>query len=152
MGGTCPHQLDSLDCYTSKVIFYVVGSVFGFGALVAWFFVGLRLLHLFDRLLTPPAPLAVAPPPPPLAVAPPPPPLAVVESGEFSGVELRMMADYGGDSDDEADGEGFELGALLHPLGVSVPVREAVRIPIVHEGVVVAQVDLLDSPTTSGAA
>ena len=143
MGGTCPHQLDSLDCYTSKVIFYVVGSVFGFGALVAWFFVGLRLLHLFDRLLAPPAPLAVAPPPPPLAV---------VESGEFSGVELRMMADYGGDSDDEADGEGFELGALLHPLGVSVPVREAVRIPIVHEGVVVAQVDLLDSPTTSGAA
>ena len=143
MGGTCPHQLDSLDCYTSKVIFYVVGSVFGFGALVAWFFVGLRLLHLFDRLLAPPAPLAVAPPPPPLAV---------VESGEFSGVELRMMADYSGDSDDEVDGEGFELGALLHPLGVSVPVREAVRIPIVHEGVVVAQVDLLDSPTTSGAA
>ena len=143
MGGTCPHQLDSLDCYTSKVIFYVVGSVFGFGALVAWFFVGLRLLHLFDRLLAPPAPLAVAPPPPPLAV---------VESGEFSGVELRMMADYRGDSDDEVDGEGFELGALLHPLGVSVPVREAVRIPIVHEGVVVAQVDLLDSPTTSGAA
>ena len=142
MGGTCPHQLDSLDCYTSKVIFYVVGSVFGFGALVAWFFVGLRLLHLFDRLLAPPAPLAVAPPPP----------LAVVESGEFSGVELRMMADYSGDSDDEVDGEGFELGALLHPLGVSVPVREAVRIPIVHEGVVVAQVDLLDSPTTSGAA
>ena len=142
MGGTCPHQLDSLDCYTSKVIFYVVGSVFGFGALVAWFFVGLRLLHLFDRLLAPPPPLAVAPPPP----------LAVVESGEFSGVELRMMADYSGDSDDEADGEGFELGALLHPLGVSVPVREAVRIPIVHEGVVVAQVDLLDSPTTSGAA
>ena len=143
MGGTCPHQLDSLDCYTSKVIFYVVGSVFGFGALVAWFFVGLRLLHLFDRLLAPPAPLAVAPPPPPLAV---------VESGEFSGVELRMMADYGGDSDDEADGEGFELGALLHPLGVSVPVREAVRIPIVHEGVVVAQIDPLDSPTTPGAA
>ena len=143
MGGTCPHQLDSLDCYTSKVIFYVVGSVFGFGALVAWFFVGLRLLHLFDRLLAPPAPLAVAPPPPPLAV---------VESGEFSGVELRMMADYSGDSDDEVDGEGFELGALLHPLGVSVPVREAVRIPIVHEGVVVAQVDLLDSPTTPGAA
>ena len=143
MGETCPHQLDSLDCYTSKVIFYVVGSVFGFGALVAWFFVGLRLLHLFDRLLAPPAPLAVAPPPPPLAV---------VESGEFSGVELRMMADYSGDSDDEVDGEGFELGALLHPLGVSVPVREAVRIPIVHEGVVVAQVDLLDSPTTSGAA
>ena len=143
MGGTCPHQLDSLDCYTSKVIFYVVGSVFGFGALVAWFFVGLRLLHLFDRLLTPPAPLAVAPPPPPLAV---------VESGEFSGVELRMMADYSGDSDDEVDGEGFELGALLHPLGVSVPVREAVRIPIVHEGVVVAQIDLLDSPTTPGAA
>ena len=142
MGGTCPHQLDSLDCYTSKVIFYVVGSVFGFGALVAWFFVGLRLLHLFDRLLAPPPPLAVAPPPP----------LAVVESGEFSGVELRMMADYSGDSDDEVDGEGFELGALLHPLGVSVPVREAVRIPIVHEGVVVAQVDLLDSPTTSGAA
>ena len=140
MGGTCPHQLDSLDCYTSKVIFYVVGSVFGFGALVAWFFVGLRLLHLFDRLLTPPAPLAVAPPPPPLAV---------VESGEFSGVELRMMADYSGDSDDEVE---VELGALLHPLGVSVPVREAVRIPIVHEGVVVAQVDLLDSPTTSGAA
>ena len=143
MGGTCPHQLDSLDCYTSKVIFYVVGSVFGFGALVAWFFVGLRLLHLFDRLLAPPAPLAVAPPPPPLAV---------VESGEFSGVELRMMADYSGDSDDEVDGEGFELGALLHPLGVSVPVREAVRIPIVHEGVVVAQIDLLDSPTTPGAA
>ena len=143
MVGTCPHQLDSLDCYTSKVIFYVVGSVFGFGALVAWFFVGLRLLHLFDRLLAPPAPLAVAPPPPPLAV---------VESGEFSGVELRMMADYSGDSDDEVDGEGFELGALLHPLGVSVPVREAVRIPIVHEGVVVAQVDLLDSPTTPGAA
>ena len=142
MGGTCPHQLDSLDCYTSKVIFYVVGSVFGFGALVAWFFVGLRLLHLFDRLLAPPAPLAVAPPPP----------LAVVESGEFSGVELRMMADYSGDSDDEVDGEGFELGALLHPLGVSVPVREAVRIPIVHEGVVVAQIDLLDSPTTPGAA
>ena len=140
MGGTCPHQLDSLDCYTSKVIFYVVGSVFGFGALVAWFFVGLRLLHLFDRLLTPPAPLAVAPPPPPLAV---------VESGEFSGVELRMMADYSGDSDDEVE---VELGALLHPLGVSVPVREAVRIPIVHEGVVVAQVDLLESPTTSGAA
>lgn len=140
MGGTCPHQLDSLDCYTSKVIFYVVGSVFGFGALVAWFFVGLRLLHLFDRLLTPPAPLAVAPPPPPLAV---------VESGEFSGVELRMMADYSGDSDDEVE---VELGALLHPLGVSVPVREAVRIPIIHEGVVVAQVDLLDSPTTSGAA
>ena len=139
MGGTCPHQLDSLDCYTSKVIFYVVGSVFGFGALVAWFFVGLRLLHLFDRLLAPPAPLAVAPPPP----------LAVVESGEFSGVELRMMADYSGDSDDEVE---VELGALLHPLGVSVPVREAVRIPIVHEGVVVAQVDLLDSPTTSGAA
>ena len=139
MGGTCPHQLDSLDCYTSKVIFYVVGSVFGFGALVAWFFVGLRLLHLFDRLLTPPAPLAVAPPPP----------LAVVESGEFSGVELRMMADYSGDSDDEVE---VELGALLHPLGVSVPVREAVRIPIIHEGVVVAQVDLLDSPTTSGAA
>ena len=143
MGGTCLHQLDSLDCYTSKVIFYVVGSVFGFGALVAWFFVGLRLLHLFDRLLAPPAPLAVAPPPPPLAV---------VESGEFSGVELRMMADYSGDSDDEVDGEGFELGALLHPLGVSVPVREAVRIPIVHEGVVVAQIDLLDSPTTPGAA
>ena len=142
MGGTCHHQLDSLDCYTSKVIFYVVGSVFGFGALVAWFFVGLRLLHLFDRLLAPPAPLAVAPPPP----------LAVVESGEFSGVELRMMADYSGDSVDEVDCEGFELGALLHPLGVSVPVREAVRIPIVHEGVVVAQVDLLDSPTTSGAA
>ena len=140
MGGTCPHQLDSLDCYTSKVIFYVVGSVFGFGALVAWFFVGLRLLHLFDRLLTPPAPLAVAPPPPPLAV---------VESGEFSGVELRMMADYSGDSDDEVE---VELGALLHPLGVSVPVREAVRIPIVHEGVVVAQVDLLESPTTSGVA
>ena len=140
MGGTCPHQLDSLDCYTSKVIFYVVGSVFGFGALVAWFFVGLRLLHLFDRLLAPPAPLAVAPPPPPLAV---------VESGEFSGVELRMMADYSGDSDDEVE---VELGALLHPLGVSVPVREAVRIPIVHEGVVVAQVDLLESPTTSGAA
>ena len=140
MGGTCPHQLDSLDCYTSKVIFYVVGSVFGFGALVAWFFVGLRLLHLFDRLLAPPAPLAVAPPPPPLAV---------VESGEFSGVELRMMADYSGDSDDEVE---VELGALLHPLGVSVPVREAVRIPIVHEGVVVAQVDLLDSPTTPGAA
>ena len=140
MGGTCPHQLDSLDCYTSKVIFYVVGSVFGFGALVAWFFVGLRLLHLFDRLLTPPAPLAVAPPPPPLAV---------VESGEFSGVELRMMADYSGDSDDEVE---VELGALLHPLGVSVPVREAVRIPIIHEGVVVAQVDLLDSPMTSGAA
>ena len=139
MGGTCPHQLDSLDCYTSKVIFYVVGSVFGFGALVAWFFVGLRLLHLFDRLLAPPAPLAVAPPPP----------LAVVESGEFSGVELRMMADYSGDSDDEVE---VELGALLHPLGVSVPVREAVRIPIIHEGVVVAQVDLLDSPTTSGAA
>ena len=140
MGGTCPHQLGSLDCYTSKVIFYVVGSVFGFGALVAWFFVGLRLLHLFDRLLAPPAPQAVAPPPPPLAV---------VESGEFSGVELRMMADYSGDSDDEVE---VELGALLHPLGVSVPVREAVRIPIVHEGVVVAQVDLLDSPTTSGAA
>lgn len=140
MGGTCPHQFDSLNCYTSKVIFYVVGSVFGFGALVAWFFVGLRLLHLFDRLLAPPAPLAVAPPSPPLAV---------VESGEFSGVELRMMADYSGDSDDEVE---VELGALLHPLGVSVPVREAVRIPIVHEGVVVAQVDLLDSPTTSGAA
>ena len=114
--------------------------MFGFGALVAWFFVGLRLLHLFDRLLAPPAPLAVAPPSPPLAV---------VESGEFSGVELRMMADYSGDSDDEVE---VELGALLHPLGVSVPVREAVRIPIVHEGVVVAQVDLLDSPTTSGAA
>ena len=143
MGGTCPHQLDSLDCYTSKAILHVVGSVFGFGALVAWLFVGLRLLHLFDRLLAPPAPLAVAPPPPPLAV---------VESGEFSGVELRMMADYSGDSDDEVDGEGFELGALLHPLGVSVPVREAVRIPIVHEGVVVAQIDLLDSPTTPGAA
>ena len=142
MGGTCLHQLGSLDCYTSKVLFYVVGSVFGFGALLAWFFVGLRLLHLFDRLLAPPPPLAVAPPPP----------LAVVESGDFSGVELRMMSDYGGDSDDEADDEDFELGALLHPLGVSAPVREAVRIPIVHEGVVVAQVDPLDSPTTPGAA
>ena len=65
---------------------------------------------------------------------------------------MRMMSDYGGDSDDEADDEDFELGTLLHPLGVSVPVREAVRIPIVHEGVVVAQVDPLDSPTTPGAA
>ena len=107
MGGTCPHQLDSLDCYTSKVIFYVVGSVFGFGALVAWFFVGLRLLHLFDRLLAPPAPLAVAPPPPPLAV---------VESGEFSGVELRMMADYSGDSDDEVEVEGRVDERVLEPL------------------------------------
>ena len=134
MDGSCYYQLGDMDCHTAKVIFFVLGSFLGFAAIVAWFFVGLHLLCLFDRCLASPTSSPT-----------------LVETGEFAGIELSMLVDHAGGQDEDGV-EGTGLGGLLHPLGVSVPIPETVQIPVLYEGVVVARVDPFYSPTTSGAA
>ena len=140
----CFYQLGTLDCALSRLLISASAACFGGLLLFACFFLcrllQLRLeVYLSGPLSSPSAQSS-----------------AYVESGEFEGVEVDMLVasgvDDSGDVVDLPEDDGHLLHGLLHPVAVSQPVEVEDVLNIVVEGVVVASINLAESPTSPGAA